>query len=211
MNPFQTVRRKRNPMAENAPRKNMREAILERAIPLFARTGHDGVSMRDVATAVGVTPAALYHHFSDKEQLYLDALGQAFREKAGVLKAALDGAGPPWTRLESFVAAFAQLLAKEKDFQRLMQWALLDSDEQRLHKLADNVFREWFVAIHKLAGELGQGYDAHLLAVTIIGLIVFPFEAGNVHRFLPGYRSRHENPTLVAEHVMRLLRHGLLA
>jgi RND family efflux transporter MFP subunit len=42
---FQMVRRKRNSMAENTPRKKMREAILERAIPLFAKAGHDRVSV----------------------------------------------------------------------------------------------------------------------------------------------------------------------
>lgn len=198
-------------MAGNVPKKKMREEILELAIPLFAKAGYDGVSMRDVATAVGVTPAALYYHFSDKEQLYLDAVGHAFKEKAGILKAALHGAGAPWMRLESFVAGFAQLLAKEKDFQRLMQWVLLDSDEQRQHKLADSVFQELFIAVHKLAGELGQGYDAHMLTVSIFGLIVFSFEAGNARRFLPGYQSQHENPALLAQHVTGLLRHGLLA
>lgn len=198
-------------MTENVPGKSMRETILNLSVSLFAKAGYDGVSMRDVAAVVGVTPAALYYHFSDKEQLYLDAVGHAFKEKAGILKAALEGAGTPWARLESFVALFAQLLAADKDFQRLMQWVLLDGDEQRQHKLANNVFQELFVAVHTLAGELDQGCDAHLLTVSIVGLIIFPFEAANARRFLPGYQSQHVNPTLLAQHVMGLLRHGLLA
>ena len=71
--------------------RNTREEILELSVPLFATTGFDGVSMRDIAAAVGVTPAALYHHFSDKEQLYLNAVGHAFEEKVGPLKSLLDG------------------------------------------------------------------------------------------------------------------------
>ncbi len=196
-------------MAEKAPRKNMREEILELSIPLFAKAGHDGVSMRDVAAAAGVTPAALYYHFSDKEQLYLDTVAHAFKKNADTLKAALDTAEPPWTRLESFVAATARLLVAKKDIQRMMQWVLLDGDEQRGHKLADKVFQDLFVDVHKLAGELGPGYDAHLLAISIFGLLVFPFEAGNFRRFQPGYRPQHEDPAVLARHVVGLLRNGL--
>lgn len=47
-----------------------RDKILDASLPLFAAAGFQGVSMRDVASAVGSTPAALYYHFPDKEQLY---------------------------------------------------------------------------------------------------------------------------------------------
>jgi AcrR family transcriptional regulator len=102
-----------------------REEILERSILLFAKSGYNGVSMRDVAAAVRVTPAAIYYHFSGKEQLYLDTLRHALKEKASALNAALDGEEkPPWARLEAFVGALAQVLTQEKDFQRLLQWML---------------------------------------------------------------------------------------
>ena len=83
--------------------KNTHEEILGLSVPLFATFGFDGVSMRDIAVAVGVAPAALYYHFSDKEQLYLDAVGYAFDEKIGPLKSTLEGDGKPWDRLEAFV------------------------------------------------------------------------------------------------------------
>ncbi len=196
-------------MTENTTKKNMRGEILELAIPLFASAGYDGVSMRDIATAVGLTPAALYYHFADKEQLYVDAVGHACKETKDVLKAAIDGAGSPWMRLESFVSMYAQLLATKKDYQRMMQWLMLDSDEQRQHKLAINVFQELFVAVRDLIGDLGHGYDAHLLTVSIFGLIVFHFETEKILRFLPGYQSQHEAPAILAQHVVGLLRNGL--
>jgi AcrR family transcriptional regulator len=46
--------------------RHTREEILGLSVPLFATRGFDGVSMRDIAAAVGVTPAALYYHFSDE-------------------------------------------------------------------------------------------------------------------------------------------------
>lgn len=165
--------------------------------------------MRDIAAAVGVTPAALYHHFSDKEQLYLDAVGHAFEEKVGPLKSLLEGGEKPWDRLEAFVALFTRMLAREKDFRRLMQWVLLDSNEQRMQSLVDCVFRDLFTALRNLAGELAPSHDAHLLAVSTIGLVIYPFETQSVRRFLPGYQRQHEDPEAIARHIVGLLRNGL--
>lgn len=195
-------------MAKQAFR-NTREEILGMSVPLFATVGFDGVSMRDIAAAVGVTPAALYHHFADKEQLYLDAVGYAFEEKVGPLKALLDGGGNPWARIEAFITRLANLLAAERDFLRLMQWVLLDSDERRQRSLVDCVFRDLFNALRNLAGELAPSHDAHLLAVSIIGLVIYPFETQSVRRFLPGYQRQHEDPEAIARHVVGLLRNGL--
>ena len=136
------------------PRRKTREEILELSAPLFARHGYDGVSMRDVAAAVGLTQAALYYHFSDKDQLYLDAVTCEFQEKEAALKAMLAGNGTPWERLERFVAGLARMMATDKDFLRLVQWVLLDTDEARQGILAKEVFRDMFVAVHDLACEL---------------------------------------------------------
>jgi len=46
-------------------------AIFHKTIPLFANSGFSGVSMRHIAKAVGVSIATLYHHFPDKQALYL--------------------------------------------------------------------------------------------------------------------------------------------
>lgn len=189
--------------------RHTRKEILGLSVPLFATVGFDGVSMRDIAAAVGVTPAALYHHFLDKEQLYLDAVGHAFEEKVGPLKSLLEGGENPWDRLEAFVALFTRMLAREKDFRRLMQWVLLDSNEQRLQSLVDCVFRDLFSALHKLADELAPVYDAHLLVVSMFGLVIYPFETQSVRRFLPGYQQQHEDPEAIARHVVGLLRNGL--
>jgi AcrR family transcriptional regulator len=189
--------------------RHTRKEILGLSVPLFATVGFDGVSMRDIAAAVGVTPAALYHHFSDKEQLYLDAVGHAFEEKVGPLKSLLEGGEKPWDRLEAFVALFTRMLAREKDFRRLMQWVLLDSNEQRMQSLVDCVFRDLFTALRNLAGELAPSHDAHLLAVSTIGLVIYPFETQSVRRFLPGYQRQHEDPEAIARDIVGLLRNGL--
>jgi AcrR family transcriptional regulator len=45
------------------------ERIAETALNLLESDGEEGVSMRRVATAVGITPMAIYHHFADRRAL----------------------------------------------------------------------------------------------------------------------------------------------
>jgi AcrR family transcriptional regulator len=50
-----------------------RDRIFKAARRLFDEKGLDGVSLRNVAKKIGITPMAIYRHFEDKETL-IDAL-----------------------------------------------------------------------------------------------------------------------------------------
>lgn len=51
-----------------------REEILEIALDLFARKSYDRVSVREIAREAGLSQAGLLHHFSSKEELFLEVL-----------------------------------------------------------------------------------------------------------------------------------------
>ena len=53
--------------------KNTKEKILEEALKLFARSGYKGTSMNEIATQIGVSKAALYKHYSSKQEI-LDSI-----------------------------------------------------------------------------------------------------------------------------------------
>lgn len=54
----------------------LRDTILEKAKSLFIQHGYHGLSMREIAEEVGVSKAALYYHFKDKEELFIAVLNQ---------------------------------------------------------------------------------------------------------------------------------------
>jgi AcrR family transcriptional regulator len=62
----------------------VRDQILAAATQLFIQQGYFGLSMRQIAEAVGVTKAALYYHFKDKEDLFL-AILESYLEKVETL------------------------------------------------------------------------------------------------------------------------------
>ncbi|WP_221088296.1 TetR/AcrR family transcriptional regulator [Deinococcus aquaedulcis] len=62
------------PLSVPAAPDTTRARIQQEAARLFVQSGYHGVSMREVAEAVGVTKPALYHHYADKEALFLAML-----------------------------------------------------------------------------------------------------------------------------------------
>ena len=50
--------------------------IRREAVRLFAQYGYAAVSMRKIASAVGVMPGALYHHFPTKQDLLMCLLSE---------------------------------------------------------------------------------------------------------------------------------------
>ena len=61
------------------------DAILEAAKRLFVEQGFRGISMRQIAEAVGVTKAALYYHFQDKEELFVAIVESYLRAMAALI------------------------------------------------------------------------------------------------------------------------------
>ena len=56
-------------LASEPPAQRRRDAIVTAAARFFAERGYAAVGMRDVAEAVGVRGASLYHHFASKEEI----------------------------------------------------------------------------------------------------------------------------------------------
>ncbi|MDR2956889.1 MAG: TetR/AcrR family transcriptional regulator [Coriobacteriales bacterium] len=46
-----------------------KEQILDAFVEMIATLGYENVSMRDIATKVGINPASIYYHFDNKGQL----------------------------------------------------------------------------------------------------------------------------------------------
>lgn len=73
---------------ETASSHDSRERILEAAARLFVEQGYRGLSMREIAEAVGVSKPAIYHHFADKEELFLAILNRYVEQLSGAVRVA---------------------------------------------------------------------------------------------------------------------------
>jgi AcrR family transcriptional regulator len=84
-----TVRKRRG---EGADR---RDEIVEAATAILVEHGYEGVSMRKVAAAVGISSTALYLYFKEKDELLDTVCYRVFSSIAPVLDALLASDGEP--------------------------------------------------------------------------------------------------------------------
>ena len=58
---------------------NLREALIRAALSLIAEKGPAGFTFAEAARSAGVSPAAPYRHFRDRDDLMADVARQGFR------------------------------------------------------------------------------------------------------------------------------------
>ena len=85
-----------------SPRPDTGAALREHARRLFARHGYEGVSMRDIAGALGIRQSAIYNHFQNKQHLLLDLMVSHMDRLLAAMRTAVPEGLPAVDRLEAF-------------------------------------------------------------------------------------------------------------
>lgn len=73
---------------------NLKEALIRAALELIAEKGPAGFTFADAARWAGVSPAAPYRHFRDRDELLADIARRGFEQFASVLNTAWDEGRP---------------------------------------------------------------------------------------------------------------------
>jgi AcrR family transcriptional regulator len=81
------------------------EQIIAVAARLFASEGYHEIGMREIADALGIRGASLYHHYASKEDLLFAVCLTVSQEPVQRQLPLLDEAGTPTTRLTALVRA----------------------------------------------------------------------------------------------------------
>ena len=108
------------PEAENGDAAERVLQILSTAARLFATSGYDGTSMRDIADACGISKSLLYHHFADKDEIFARVALGSTREFYHFVHDRLPDGAAPSERIRAFMAATGEY------FQRY-RWAWIAS------------------------------------------------------------------------------------
>ncbi|GAA4915828.1 TetR family transcriptional regulator [Actinomycetospora succinea] len=87
------------------PTGERRTEIVTAAARIFADHGYAAVGMRDIADAIGIRGASLYHHFSAKEEILYAICLTVTQEPVEQNLPLLDAAGTPTDRLTALVGA----------------------------------------------------------------------------------------------------------
>jgi AcrR family transcriptional regulator len=93
--------------------------ILSEAGRLFANKGYEGTSMRDIAVACGISKSLLYHHFSNKDEIYARVADGSTLELYLFVRDRIPD-GPPSQKIRAFMVATAEYF-------RRYRWAWIAS------------------------------------------------------------------------------------
>lgn len=182
-----------------------RETILVTASHLYATRGYEAVSMRDVATAVGVTPANLYYHFRDKKSSIREALAHVFSEKTAPMEALFEETASSQMRLHLFVEWFVRLIFEDPIFSRLLSRELLDGSAERLEYLAKVIFDRPFSLLTKTIADYSGQEEPALSALSVVSMILGHYQlAGVLPHFSVG-RAEYGDPEVLIRHFIKIL------
>ena len=121
---------------------NLREALLAAAVALIGEKGPGGFTFAEAARAAGVSPAAPYRHFRDRDALLADVAARGFTQFTAALEAAwADGSPEPLAALDRVGRAFLAFARTEPAYYAAMFEAQLPPDLNRdLTLAADQAF-----------------------------------------------------------------------
>jgi AcrR family transcriptional regulator len=117
--------RKDGPGERNAPRGyhhgNLREALIRAALELIATKGIAGFTFAEAARFAGVSPAAPYRHFRDRDELMASVALRGFEQFEAVLARAWDGGRPnAFSALNRLGKAYLEFARAEPAFYSAM-------------------------------------------------------------------------------------------
>ncbi|RLA09541.1 MAG: hypothetical protein DRQ60_05220 [Gammaproteobacteria bacterium] len=191
----------------NITGSNTREAILQSAVGLFSESGFSGVSMRDLAKACSITPAALYHHFDNKKSLYVESISHAFAERTQGLEPVLEQAEGGEETVRGIIRWFVELVAGDTIFRRLLHRELLEGDEERLKLITEQVLQTPFEKISRTLEQVYPNADAAFVGISTISIVLGHLELAPLRGYLgipvPGYSVEE-----MADRITNLLMSG---
>jgi AcrR family transcriptional regulator len=111
---------------------NLREALIAAALELIGEKGPGGFSFAEAARSAGVSPAAPYRHFRDRDALLADVAARGFEAFAERLEKAWGDGGPdPVRALERVGRAYLDFARSEPAYYAAMFEAQLPPDLSR--------------------------------------------------------------------------------
>ncbi len=99
---------------------NLRQALIDGALLILGKEGAGAITLREVARRAGVTHAAPYRHFTDKEALLAAVAEEGFIQLKRDVESHAAGEGDALDRLYRFGEAYVRFALKNPAHYRLM-------------------------------------------------------------------------------------------
>jgi AcrR family transcriptional regulator len=184
-----------------------REEILEAAALIFSQKGYHAASMQDIAGAVHLQKASLYHHFTSKQEILLALLDRGLDVLTARLEEVLTQPLPPAEKLRQAMVSYLGTMAEYQSLSAvlLLEHRSLEAELRARHVPRRDRFERLWRDLIQQGKEAGiyDCPDPSLAGRAILGVLNWS---------ITWYRS--DGPSSaeeIAERFADLFLHGLLS
>ena len=158
-----------------------RDKVYEIAAEVFHRKGYDNTSMNDIAEAVGLTKAGLYHHIPSKESLLFTILDYGMDMTEAYVVDPLEAIADPVRRLKKMIELHLKLILEGR---KLAVTGLLHECQglSRPHQAKINRRKKQYVRlVTELVSEVMQksnckAADPKVAALALLGMLNWTYQ-----------------------------------
>ena len=173
---------------------NLKEALLQAALGLIAEKGAAGFTFADAARMAGVSPAAPYRHFRDRDELLSSIALRGFEQFESALNAAWDDGRPDTlTAFERVGKAYLKFAREEPSFYSAMFESGLSIEiNPALHAAGERAFGVIRAAAERLAALAPPGVARP--PALMMALHIWSMSHGIASLFARGDGARRKLP-----------------
>lgn len=172
---------------------NLREALIRGALELIAEKGPAGFTIAEAARSAGVSPAAPYRHFRDREELLADVARLGFERFAAALEQAWNNGQPePMRAFENMGKAYLAFARDEPAFYSAMFEAGLSAETNPDLTLAGN---RAFAVLRAASETMCSALPAERRPPALmVALHIWSMSHGIASLFARGDKARRRTP-----------------
>ena len=187
-------------VAGEPPAQARRDVLLREAARLFGEKGYENTSMRDIASAYGILPGSLYHHFRSKDELFVAVYAAGIDQIIEAVEKSTRDETDPWRRLEAACEAHLTTLLDRTGHAAVViaNWPStgggIRDELVRQRDRYEKVFRKLAEA-----APLPRGVDPTIFRLGLLGALNWA---------LTWYRPGRATPAALARKLVALFRRG---
>jgi AcrR family transcriptional regulator len=178
---------------------NLKEALLQAALGLIAEKGAAGFTFADAARVAGVSPAAPYRHFRDRDELLSNIAQRGFEQFEAALSQAWDDGRPETVTAFERVGKAYLAFAREKPafYSAMFESGLATDISPSLQASAERAFAVIRAAAERLAALAPPGSPRP--PALMMALHIWSMSHGVASLFARGDAARRKLPMSAEE------------
>ncbi len=156
------------------PPQGRAEEILHAAARVFRERGYHGGTLEEVGARLGITRAALYYYFRNKQAVLRELLTRAMHVGVADLETAIASSDDPEEQLTTAIASLIELIARERDIFTIYfqeNEAVMSAAGEEARRLEEEYAHRFTDLVREVLDARGvKGADAGVVARGLLGM-----------------------------------------